>query len=553
MPALASGGTQLARLAGPLPFPYETNVMDWGADNTGVSDSTAAIQAALNAAPLGNTVYFPYGSYRITGLVVPRRLTLRGDSWGSILLVEGSAAIGILIDALDGVIVRDLQLQGNKVNELGGAQFGIRIQNGCTNCRVENVKFFGIAAGSGLNNAIYSSDSSDCRFINNHIERLVGTNSGFGYGILASICQRVLILNNRFVYSAAQGRHPVYLSAGTSNSIVKGNICYLGTSAHLTSYAIEAQNWCENNTYEGNLCIDCNSNNPLDGVVSFTQKVRRCLVKGNIIRGAVNQFNGIFSQGGTGVGESRCPENVFAGNLVNRNGWMGCWLFGCDRNLVKGNYFRDNSQNIAATFQGVDVYPASANNPTVDNLVLGNVATGTAQRGPLRIVTADGVRPARTIVRSNEFPAGGARYMLGDGDATQVDECYVISRRVLHTEFQAASFDNYILLFMLGPGEKIESVVTKHEVSFRGGAIWAYNMGVGIWPIFAKYSPTWSVFQVPGPTVFQDQNIQGFENMALAATQILCYVACAGALLNATTQGEAWLHVKVRRHMMPVQ
>lgn len=552
MPSLASGGTQLARLAGPLPFPYETNVMDFGADNTGVQDSTAAIQAALDAAPLGNTVYFPYGSYRTTGMVVPRRLTLRGDSWGSILLVEGSASIGILIDALDGVIIRDLQLQGNKVNELGGAQYGIRIRNGCTNCRVENVKFFGIAAGSGLNNAIYSSDSSDCRFIDNHIERLIGTNSGFGYGILAAICERVYVLNNKFVFSLTDGRHCVYLSAGTSHCVVKGNTCYLGTSAHLTSYAIESQDWGEYNEYANNLCIDCNSDIPLDGVISFSQKIRRCLVQGNIVRGSVRQHNGIFIQGGTGAADSRCPENAVIGNLVNRNGWMGCWLKNCDRALVKGNYFRDNSQQVLASFAGIDIYP-EALTPTEDNMIIGNVSTGNQQRSGLRLATNGGVRPPRTIIRSNELPKGGFKYIQGDGDYTQYDEILVRSFRVTYLDLAVPWNTNFIVPFVLGPGEKIESVTIKHEVSFLGGTIAGYTLGLGVWGTWWKYAAAFNVFQPPGAAIFGDNNLQGLEDMATGETNMTLFAGSGPGVLSEATQGEAWVHVKIRRFMMPIQ
>jgi len=42
------------------------NVVDYGADLTGVADSASAIQAALNATlSTGGTVYFPYGTYKV--------------------------------------------------------------------------------------------------------------------------------------------------------------------------------------------------------------------------------------------------------------------------------------------------------------------------------------------------------------------------------------------------------------------------------------------------------------------------------------------------------
>lgn len=56
------------------------NVLDYGADSTGVADSTLAIQAAINAAQNGvNTVYFPAGTYKTTAtLNVTRPLSLVG-------------------------------------------------------------------------------------------------------------------------------------------------------------------------------------------------------------------------------------------------------------------------------------------------------------------------------------------------------------------------------------------------------------------------------------------------------------------------------------------
>lgn len=56
------------------------NVLDYGADSTGVADSTVAIQAAIDSAKAGvSTVYFPAGTYKTTAsLVVNRSLNLVG-------------------------------------------------------------------------------------------------------------------------------------------------------------------------------------------------------------------------------------------------------------------------------------------------------------------------------------------------------------------------------------------------------------------------------------------------------------------------------------------
>ena len=41
------------------------NVLDYGADATGLTDSSAAIQAAIDAVPEGGELVFPAGSYRV--------------------------------------------------------------------------------------------------------------------------------------------------------------------------------------------------------------------------------------------------------------------------------------------------------------------------------------------------------------------------------------------------------------------------------------------------------------------------------------------------------
>ena len=61
------------------------NVVDYGADNTGSTDATAAVQAALNeAAGQGGIVFFPEGLYRCDGLlqVTHSGVVMRGDGPG---------------------------------------------------------------------------------------------------------------------------------------------------------------------------------------------------------------------------------------------------------------------------------------------------------------------------------------------------------------------------------------------------------------------------------------------------------------------------------------
>ncbi len=70
------------------------NVTDFGADPTGTTDSTSAIQSAINA---HNSIYIPPGTYLITApidLPATNNIEIRGVRGKSILMGSGSSAIG---------------------------------------------------------------------------------------------------------------------------------------------------------------------------------------------------------------------------------------------------------------------------------------------------------------------------------------------------------------------------------------------------------------------------------------------------------------------------
>lgn len=67
------------------------NVLDYGATGDGVTDDTAAIQAALDAASPGGEVFIPAGTYDLTSerLYVPTDVRIRGAGQGKTILKRG--------------------------------------------------------------------------------------------------------------------------------------------------------------------------------------------------------------------------------------------------------------------------------------------------------------------------------------------------------------------------------------------------------------------------------------------------------------------------------
>ena len=179
------------------------NVLDFGADPTGVADSKAAIQAAINSiSPTssasntgGGTVYIPGGKYRITDtLLIGYGITLMGDGGGgypyvgvnskitqiqadfgssinkwaidsATYMTSGGArvaynayvsgAIDSEFNSLHGVAIKGINLY-----QLGGQTYvpygGIRMI-GCPNMTIDEVTIQGFGVGLQLNTCFGSS------------------------------------------------------------------------------------------------------------------------------------------------------------------------------------------------------------------------------------------------------------------------------------------------------------------------------------------------------------------------------------------------------------
>lgn len=86
------------------------NVLDYGADNTGVADSAAAIQSAITAAAqavggsTGAVVYFPTGTYKISQrITLPNRVGLQGaNGRGVTIQPHSSFADSYMFHAVNG-------------------------------------------------------------------------------------------------------------------------------------------------------------------------------------------------------------------------------------------------------------------------------------------------------------------------------------------------------------------------------------------------------------------------------------------------------------------
>lgn len=109
-------------------------VTDYGADNTGVADSTTNIQAAIGAAELtGGTVFIPYGTYKVTAALTIRsnNVVIAGEGESSKILASGdygnifdiapSAVPSDQYTGINGVQLRNFYIESETARTSGAA------------------------------------------------------------------------------------------------------------------------------------------------------------------------------------------------------------------------------------------------------------------------------------------------------------------------------------------------------------------------------------------------------------------------------------------------
>lgn len=178
------------------------NVLDYGAVGDGVTDDTAAIQAAINAAATqgGGIVKLPYGRFLVSELVLEgSQVVLEGSvnaytyaehqATSVLICYTGVWAVRITINS-SCCGLRNLGLLSNGsvsttspyIPTQYGVEYGVLIENGQT--YMENVTVFGFQYGCTIANAGNSNVFLNCAFAwNTRVGFAVTNGSAAGYAL----------------------------------------------------------------------------------------------------------------------------------------------------------------------------------------------------------------------------------------------------------------------------------------------------------------------------------------------------------------------------------
>jgi hypothetical protein len=154
------------------------SVKDFGADPTGVADSTAAIQNCINAVQTagGGTILLSPGTYKISS-----SLTISGSTplwligtWASIIKNVGTGN-SITVGNLSADQTADVRILGIQVTGQAGTLVGINFQ------RMHNARIEGVRLNYHGSDGIKLQGSYACWLLNNY----VNNNSGCGLNAVA--------------------------------------------------------------------------------------------------------------------------------------------------------------------------------------------------------------------------------------------------------------------------------------------------------------------------------------------------------------------------------
>ena len=353
------------------------NVLDFGADPTGVASSVTAFNAAVAN---GGTVYVPTGTYKLDSkvtlptdgttlfLAADVTLTVSGvvaqqTPWGSQIDITGNncAVIGsgpssliqnnasysnmITFRHQVGAYVANLTIDGNKANLpspttddsfgnavffLADTGFGVATdqQGLIENCTVKNMINYGVI--------LYGNQANGTKIVNNNIRDIgqTGITNSVGGGIAISAGISDVTINGNVIKNCKQ--NGIFIgSAGIdgANYVITGNNCHQNTQSGIafqeqTNYFSIPGKGLFNIVVSGNIC----SGNTVDGI-NFNVDAKGFLtyitITGNTCEG--NTLNGIRVSSTNTYPDGYISDVTISGNNCSQNG---------DNDIVVNPYVR---------------------------------------------------------------------------------------------------------------------------------------------------------------------------------------------------------------------
>lgn len=318
------------------------NPLDYGAAGDGVTDDTAAIQRAVNAAQSsGKALFIPAGTYSISNVNVTAPVTIYGSGWGTVLKAN-AASIPLLVQnlgsAIYGVTLRDFAVDGN---QKGQANAGLISLNNAIGFVVDHVYIHdggnatdhtnGIAVSAGTLGGTGSLGS----ITNCLIERMSKGGINFSTEAVSAYIAGNIVRNSlNYVYAPG-----IQVSGGFNAKVIGnhvynnlGNGIYIGANADGPTPAkttIVSDNHVYNNGLGGSDVSGIVVTNAYGAAGNFGQ----IIVSGNVSYGHLS---------GYGILVANLSKISLTGNITYGNKFIGLYVDTCTAVNLTGNMATGN-------------------------------------------------------------------------------------------------------------------------------------------------------------------------------------------------------------------
>ena len=214
------------------------NVLDFGAIGDGITDDTAAIQAAINSGIANDkAVFIPAGTYILAGVLTGgANLHLFGEGVGLTILQKKTSSTGHILDILGttpkyNIDINNITFDCNLVDAGIYCEY---INNAIfSNCEIKNTPFWGLVVGKNI--------STSSTIVNNNvtIQNCVFDNNTQTYEHVLVFNSENVLVDNCYFKTAANGIG-VGLYQWTTNVTVSN--CYFTDLNKAVYYSVTCNN-----------------------------------------------------------------------------------------------------------------------------------------------------------------------------------------------------------------------------------------------------------------------------------------------------------------------
>lgn len=333
-----------------------TDFANIGAIGNG-SDSEAddTTDAFLAAIATGLNVFVPEGTYVVNDELP---LTTAGQVIYGVgpqsIIKQSSTSYNLFRPYADNIVISDLKLYGVQTVEDGGGvgKYAIRMdaaEGTASRCRFQNLIISSDNASKGFHNGIRIDPGCDYNIVQNCLfERLIGTSSGNGYGVVLSSSDGNLVTGNKFFGGVGRGRHFCYLAEECRyNKVLANYVDDTAWQAININAGTGSSGPSTGNIIAENQLLNCVHQSPSQeniGSIGLFGNQESNMVLNNYVRdsyGSGITVNATSDQGPK-TGGWRCTNIVVRGNHVVSCLRHGIQMVGVEGGALADNYLYEN-------------------------------------------------------------------------------------------------------------------------------------------------------------------------------------------------------------------